>query len=235
MNVWIGIGLIFAGIVVLIVQHGRTIAGMHGEDFAQLVAGLSILIILGGGLIASYYEKVGQTLKQFALWALIFLIVIAAYAYRYELIGATERVVSVLLPDGAQTEYDDADPERRGTVRIKRQRSGNFVAQARVNGSKTGMIVDTGASSVVLRPEDAYRAGVNVADLRYNVPVKTANGETFAARIRIESISVGGIRLRDVDALVTRPGMLHQSLLGMSFLSRLRSYEFTGDFLVMRS
>ncbi len=234
MSVWLGITLIFVGIVVLIVQHGRTIGGMENEDFAQLIAGLSILIILGGGLIATYFDKVGKTLKIIGVWSLVFLLLIAAYAYRYELIGATERVVGALLPDGAQTEFDD--PESiGGAVRIKRERGGQFVANALVNGAKTRMIVDTGASAVVLRPEDAVRAGIDVRDLRYSVPVQTANGQTFAARVRINSITVGGIRIRDVDALITRPGMLHQSLLGMSFLSRLRSYEFTGDFLVMRS
>jgi aspartyl protease family protein len=67
------------------------------------------------------------------------------------------------------------------------------------------------------------------------VPVETANGRAFAARIKLDRISLGELTLEKVEALVTSEGALQQSLLGMSFLSRLRSYEFSGDQLVMRS
>ena len=97
------------------------------------------------------------------------------------------------------------------------------------------MIVDTGASTVVLRPEDARKAGIQVGALDYSVPVETANGRAFAARVKLERVSLGELTLEKVEALVTRPGALQQSLLGMSFLSRLRSYEFSGNKLLMKS
>ncbi|HZV22102.1 MAG TPA: TIGR02281 family clan AA aspartic protease, partial [Hyphomicrobiales bacterium] len=102
-------------------------------------------------------------------------------------------------------------------------------------GQSVRMIVDTGASTVVLRPEDARRAGIQLNKLDYVVPVDTANGRAFAARVKLDRVSLGGLTLEKVDALVTRQGALQQSLLGMSFLSRLRSYEFSKDQLVMRS
>jgi len=64
--------------------------------------------------------------------------------------------------------------------------------------------------------------------------VSTANGTTYAAPVRLKSIAVGPLELRDVEALVAQPGNLNENLLGMSFLKRLRSYEFTGDFLTLR-
>jgi len=67
------------------------------------------------------------------------------------------------------------------------------------------------------------------------VPVETANGTAYAAPIRLRSITIGPIEIQGVDALVAKPGALNQSLLGMSFLTRLRSYEFSGDFLTLRS
>jgi aspartyl protease family protein len=97
------------------------------------------------------------------------------------------------------------------------------------------MIVDTGASTVVLRSEDARRAGIQLSALAYTVPVETANGRAFAARVKLDKVSLGELTLDKVEALVTKPGALHQSLLGMSFLSRLHSYEFSGNQLVMRS
>jgi aspartyl protease family protein len=64
--------------------------------------------------------------------------------------------------------------------------------------------------------------------------VHTANGTTFAAPVRLRSIAVGPIELRDVEALVTKPGSLNENLLGMSFLRRLRSYEVSKEFLTLR-
>ena len=96
------------------------------------------------------------------------------------------------------------------------------------------MIVDTGASTIVLRPEDAKRAGVDISNLNYRVPVLTANGRTVAARVYLDKVAIGPLDRQRVEALVAQPGAMTQSLLGMSFLSRLRSYEFTGDFLTLR-
>jgi aspartyl protease family protein len=96
------------------------------------------------------------------------------------------------------------------------------------------MIVDTGASSIVLRPEDARKAGIDPDTLTYRIPVMTANGRTVAARVLIDTVAIGPLDRTKVEALVARPGALTQSLLGMSFLSRLRSYEFSGDFLTLR-
>jgi aspartyl protease family protein len=123
----------------------------------------------------------------------------------------------------------------RGAVVKVRKTQGHFMAGAKVNGRHVYMIVDTGASTVVLRSEDARRAGIELRKLDYTVPVETANGRAYAARVKLDKVSLGELTLEKVDALVTKPGALHQSLLGMSFLSRLRSYEFTGNQLVMRS
>ena len=97
------------------------------------------------------------------------------------------------------------------------------------------MLIDTGASTVVLKPADAQKLGIDVERLRFSVPVQTANGTTYAAHVRLRNLTLGPISLNDVEALVAKPGALKENLLGMSFLSRLRSYEFTTDFLTLRS
>jgi aspartyl protease family protein len=109
------------------------------------------------------------------------------------------------------------------------------MVKTETNGISLGMLVDTGASTVVLRPADAQRLGIDIERLRYTVPVQTANGTTFAASVRLRNVSIGRIRLNDVEALVAKQGALKENLLGMSFLSRLRSYEFTSDYLTLRS
>ena len=96
------------------------------------------------------------------------------------------------------------------------------------------MMVDTGASSVVLTPEDARRAGIDTSRLTYSIPVSTANGRAMVALVRLPAISIGDIGARNVQAHIAGPGALSQSLLGMSFLSRLRSYEVRNGVLIMR-
>ncbi len=119
-------------------------------------------------------------------------------------------------------------------VKLRKRLDGHFNANVDVNGESISMIVDTGASSIVLRPEDAKRIGIDLDALRYTVPVLTANGRTLAARVSLSDVAIGPLNRQRVEALVSQPGALTQSLLGMSFLSRLRSYEFSGDFLTLR-
>lgn len=234
MNVWVGLILLGLAIVALLLNYLGAIVRLDPAGLGEVATGMVILLVLGGALVLLYRDKVGETMKLVGVWVLIFIGLLVVYAYRYELITVAERVAAELLPQGGQIETEFG-PEKRAAVRIRRQAGGHFIARVRVNGSTVSMIVDTGASAVVLRPEDAYRAGVEVDDLNYVIPVQTANGETYAARVRLDHVSVGRISLRRVDALVTPPGALHQSLLGMSFLRRLHSYEFRGDYLELRS
>jgi aspartyl protease family protein len=96
------------------------------------------------------------------------------------------------------------------------------------------MILDTGASSVVLTREDAKAAGLPLEVLAYTASIDTANGRTHAAPVTLDRIAIGGLVERSVDALVAQPGQLKTSLLGMSFLNRLQSWEVRGDRLLLR-
>ncbi|MDX2263629.1 MAG: TIGR02281 family clan AA aspartic protease [Hyphomicrobiales bacterium] len=231
MAVWIGLSALFIAIIALIAHNADTLIGMQGEDFVRVVVALLILIALTSTLIGFYRDRVGDAMRAIAIWTAAFLAVIVLFAYRYELIAVAERVAAELTPSGSTR--DITEPGSPGVVRIKSY-GGHFFARTEVNGARVSMLVDTGASSVVLRPEDAYRAGLDPAALRYNIPVNTANGVTYTARVRLDQVAVGGIVMRDVEALVAQPDSLNQSLLGISFLRRLRSYEFSGDFLVLR-
>jgi aspartyl protease family protein len=87
----------------------------------------------------------------------------------------------------------------------------------------------------VLTQEAAKAANLPLDLLKYDVPIETASGRTRAAAIVIDQIAVGGIVERRVPALVSAPGDLRTSLLGMSFLNRLRSFEITGGRLILRA
>ena len=100
--------------------------------------------------------------------------------------------------------------------------------------SKIPMVLDTGASSVVLTQEAAKAAGLPIEVLNYTINVDTANGRTRAAAVTLDRLAVGGLTERSVPALVAQPGQLKTNLLGMTFLNRLESWEVRGDKLQMR-
>jgi len=110
---------------------------------------------------------------------------------------------------------------------------GHFWAEGEVNGGRVRFLVDTGATAVALTPEDAQRLGIDLQGLRYGYTVVTAGGRARAASVKLASVSVAGARLTDVDALVIEKG-LDASLLGMSYLGRLSSFQATRQALFLR-
>ena len=122
---------------------------------------------------------------------------------------------------------------KRLSTQGNRRLSGEFAVAAKVNGARVTFLFDTGASVVVLTAADARRAGIDTRGLDFDVPVTTANGAAMAAEVRLDSIEVGPIVMRNVRALVARPGALEESLLGMSFLERLKSYAVERGRLIL--
>ena len=119
-------------------------------------------------------------------------------------------------------------------VEVARTGGGDFAISAQINGARVPMVLDTGASSVVLTPDDAKAAGLPLDLLRYTVNIDTANGRTRAAPVTLDRLAIGALEERSVEALVVQPGQLRTSLLGMSFLNRLQSWQVNGDRLILR-
>jgi aspartyl protease family protein len=123
---------------------------------------------------------------------------------------------------------------RGRTVEIARGSSGSFAVATQVNGAHVPMVLDTGASSIVLTHEAAKAAGLPLEVLAYSVNIDTANGRARAAPVTLDRVSIGGITERSVPALIAPSGQLRTNLLGMSFLNRLESWEVRGDKLLLR-
>lgn len=120
------------------------------------------------------------------------------------------------------------------TVHIPRGKGGEFPIHARINSVSTPMVIDTGATSVVLTYETAKAIGLPLELLEYDVDVETAGGHTKAARLTLDRLSIGKLVERSVPALVVPRGQMKTNLLGMSFLDRLESWEVRADRLVLR-
>ncbi len=110
---------------------------------------------------------------------------------------------------------------------------GQFTAETLVNGVHVRMLADTGATVVALTTSDAQRVGIDLEWLEFDRPIRTANGTAFAAGVTLDNLSVGGIEIRDVSAIVVGPGLLDTSLLGMSFLGAISRFEIKGDQMVL--
>jgi aspartyl protease family protein len=118
-------------------------------------------------------------------------------------------------------------------VQISRGQSGEFALRAKINGVSAPMVIDTGATSVVLTYETAKAAGLPLELLEYNVNVETAGGHTRAARLTLDRLAIGKLVERSVPALVVPHGQMKTNLLGMSFLDRLERWEVRADRLML--
>jgi aspartyl protease family protein len=221
------LGLAFVLLVAIARSDSETVAGLSTGDFAALAYYTVLIAFVGGSLVVMFRQRFSQALYAALLWTAIGLALVVAYTYRGELRVVSDRVLAELLPGRAANRSVHI-------VEIVRGRTGEFQVGTQVNGARISMILDTGASAVVLTQEAAKAVGLPLEVLVYNVTVDTANGRTRAAAVTLDRLGVGNIVERSVPALIAQPGQLRTSLLGMSFLNRLESWEVRGEKLVMR-
>jgi aspartyl protease family protein len=151
-------------------------------------------------------------------------------------VGAAKAVVSLddLRQPDLRGPAPAVAPVDDGAAQIVKAADGHFWAEAKVDGRAMRFLIDTGATAVALSQNDAKRLGIDTKALDYNYRVMTASGETRAASVKLASVSVAGAQVSDVEALVVEKG-LETSLLGMSYLGRLSSFQATPRALVLRS
>ena len=184
------------------------------------------LVILISALMAGRRIPAGTMLRYAVIWISIGAGLILIYSYRADFRMMGNRILGELFPDRALVSAS-------GEVTLRRGAGGHFRVTAEVNGKPIRFLIDTGATLVALSPKDARTAGYDPDRLSYTLPILTANGNTFAALIRLDRIAVGTIRASKVKATVSRQG-LEESLLGLSFLNRLSGYEFRSETLILK-
>ena len=122
-------------------------------------------------------------------------------------------------------------------LEINLDRAGRFLLNAVVNGTNITFVVDTGATGIFLSPRDSRKLGFSADTVNYNSRARTAGGIIRTARVTLNQISIGNSRfgrfaLRNVRAHINERQMRF-SLLGMTFLNRLKSFEVRNNMLVM--
>lgn len=118
-------------------------------------------------------------------------------------------------------------------VRLKADPRGHFIFEAAINDRPASFMADTGATLVVLTYEDAARLGLSPHSLDFTGLAQTANGTARVAPVILDRVRVEDITVRDVPAVVAEKGALATNLLGMSFLSRLQSFQMQGSELIL--
>ena len=214
-------------LVALIASNDQdAIANLLSHDMGSLALKLTLVIFVGGLVLTLFRERFSQALEAMLFWAVLGLLLVIGYSYRFELRDVADRVSAELVPGHVAGHGRD--------VQVVRGKSGDFAVGAHINGARVPMVLDTGANSVVLTQQAAKAAGLPLEVLDYTVNVDTANGRTRAAPVTLDRLAVGGLIERSVPALVAQPGQLKSNLLGMTFLNRLESWEVRGDRVRMR-
>jgi aspartyl protease family protein len=231
MRFFLGMAILAVGLVLLIINHdqGQTF-GIDNDAVSRIVVALPILLMISSGIVLGR-RSLGQSVRQMSIWVLIALALVTGYLYRDDMRSVGERLMAGLLPGRAVT-VTTADGSTE--VVLHKSLGGHFETSVEIGPVSVPVLIDTGASSVALRFEDAVRIGIDPSSLAFTRTVLTANGQARAAPLRLPELRLGPIVRTDISAVVLEEGRLDQSLLGMSFLSTLGSLQMQTDELRLR-
>lgn len=226
MFLWVGflliVGLGIWALFALLPEHTAPDKN-SGLEIFRLIA---ILALVSSGLIFTRRINFGVAARNISAWTGLAAIILVGYTYRAEFKDVFYRVKGELMPWQAVATADNE-------LTITAGSGGHFFVDGKANGKWVRFLVDTGASEITLSPQDAFRIGIDLHGLQFTQRFRTANGIGFGARYRLDSFSIGSIAFSDVKISVNKANM-NTSLLGMSFLERLKSFEFRDSKLYLR-
>lgn len=186
---------------------------------------IALLAVISSGLIYARRFHTREIVRNIALWGGVVVILALGYTYRDDIWQTTSRVQSELLP---------GQPVRTGAheIILTASEGGSFYVYGEVNGVRVRFAIDTGASDIVLSPADAKRIGIKIVSLEFDRVYETANGLGRGARVTLDDLTIGPITRFNIPASVNFAPM-STSLLGMTFLKSLKSFEVSKDRLVL--
>jgi aspartyl protease family protein len=191
----------------------------------ELIYRIGWLALIGSSVLAFARANPRSALRNGAIWVVIFLVVTGLYAFKNDAAFVGQRLMGALSPTQGVA-HDD------GTLSFDAGPDGHFRIQGLVNGGRVTFMVDTGATDVVLAPDDARRVGIDPAGLVFDQFADTANGTVSGAAIRLDSLVIGSIEMTRLPATVNGADM-SESLLGMEFLNRLHGWRVENGVLTL--
>lgn len=226
LGLWLWLGVLAATGGVFLLAAWLLPADRGDMDWSQALRLFGLLALVSSGIVSARSFDLSRTARMAAGWVAIFLVAVTAYALRGDAVRLALEVGQALVPAHAV-----ADGPRG--LAIGRGDDGAFDVIGEVNGAPVRFVVDTGSTDIVLSPADAERAGVRASQDAFYLPSQTANGVGYGAPATAASLSVGPIRMTDVPVSINKAPM-GVSLLGMTFLRRLDSFEVRDDRLYLR-
>ncbi|HEX4096285.1 MAG TPA: TIGR02281 family clan AA aspartic protease [Caulobacteraceae bacterium] len=201
-------------------------ARLNGQDWGNGLYLVGFALVVAAGLSRMGRTSPVRILQHGAIWVAIAAGIALGFAYRDEIMGVPQRLAIA---------FGTGRPVATGAheLVIGEDDRGAFEVVAQVNGQPVRFMIDTGATDTVLAPQDARRLGVDVSGLKFDQPAETANGQGHGAAYVAQSLEVGPIRLSDFPMEINQAPM-SSSLLGLSFLKRLDSFEVRGSRLYLK-
>ncbi|HEX7758999.1 MAG TPA: TIGR02281 family clan AA aspartic protease [Caulobacteraceae bacterium] len=184
------------------------------------------LALVSSGLVRVREVKPAIIARNVAIWVGLVGVLALGYAYRGELSDAGQRLRAELLPDHAIS-------TGAHEMVVAQDSDGQYSITGAVNGTPVRFIIDTGASDVVLSPDDARRMGLDLDSLKFSHPYSTANGVGSGADYKAQTVRAGAVQFSNLDVSINRAPM-GASLLGMTFLKRLDSFEVKDGKMTLR-
>jgi aspartyl protease family protein len=221
---WLGA---LVAIVVLLIFLSRAFPGGENElTSPDLIRTVAVLALVSSSLLFVRQFKLKETVRNILMWIGVGGVLLIGFSFQEELFALGRRLRAELIPGyPTQTAANE--------MVISASEGGGFHVYGVVNGVPMRFLVDTGASSIVLSPADAKKLGLDLATLDFNRPYETANGIGYGASAEVDELTVGHIRLTHVPVSINGAPM-SSSLLGMTFLNRMKSFSITGRKLVLR-
>ncbi len=176
-----------------------------------------LLAAIGGWMMVEFRQRLGATLRMALGWGLIFMAMMAGY-------GVWQDLRHDILPHQSVT--------ANGEVRVPRANDGHYYLRLTINGTEIPFLADTGATNVVLSPQDARTLGMDPASLPYLGEAMTANGKVRTARVTLPLVQLGPFTDENLGVFVNEASM-ENSLLGMDYLGRFH-IELLGDVMILR-
>lgn len=161
----------------------------------------------------------------FVYWILLTIVCSFFYIYETQITEFKDLFLASLRP-GKTIETTP------GVIKVLIGQGGHFYIDTKINNVPVKFMVDTGASTICITKEIAHSVGIDVKKLVFNQIFRTANGVARGASANLSSLKIGDYEIKDIQVSVSEGG-LSMSLLGMSFLSKLKSYTFQGNTLYM--
>lgn len=197
---------------------------MTGAQSAEFIWLLLAMVLVGSALLSRRWSLTAA-LSMALWWIAIFVMALGIFSYRGEISGVADRMKSEVTGEAQQ--------RVEGTsLHIAKSLDGHFWVEAQVNGHSMRFLIDSGASITALSEASAMSAGLNIDQSGFPMLLTTANGTIEARRSNIATLQIGPLRASDLPIVVS-PAFGEVNVLGMNFLSKLKSWRVEGDEMIL--